>query len=81
MTRRPDTSFPPRLLRTEAAAYYVGLGRTKFLELVGSGQIPQPSKEDPPRWKREDLDDYADNLPRRGEAATTSPRAREARAL
>ena len=24
MTRRPSTPFPPRLLRTEAAAYYVG---------------------------------------------------------
>ena len=81
MTRQPDPPFPPRLLRAEAAAYYVGLGRTKFLELVDAGTIAQPSDEDPPRWKREDLDDYADSLHRRGETVTTSPRAREVRAL
>ena len=58
----------PRLLRTEDAAAYLGLGRTKFLELVEAGQIARPKRQGGAvTWDVRDLDAYADALPRDGD--------------
>lgn len=49
--------FPPRGLRALAAARHIGLGRTKFLELVADGRLPQPIKIDGARvWDRLELE-------------------------
>ena len=71
---RPRAAIVPRLLRVVDACAYVGLGETVFRLRVEEGQIAQPTAEDPPRWKREDLDAYVDALPRRGEIATNPRR-------
>jgi hypothetical protein len=33
-------NYAPRALRTDAAAVYLGMGKTKFLELVDGGRLP-----------------------------------------
>ena len=56
-------AYPPRLMDVERAAAYVGFGRTKFLELVDRGKMPQPIDVDGnPRWDRFDLDAAVDDL-------------------
>jgi len=58
----------PRLLKASDAAYYVGMGETKFRQLVGEGRIAPPREEDGlVLWDVRDLDDYADGLPYRGD--------------
>jgi excisionase family DNA binding protein len=58
----------PRLFRAAEAAQYLGMGVTKFRELVAQGRIAQPSEEDGlVRWDRTDLDEYADGLRQRPE--------------
>jgi predicted DNA-binding transcriptional regulator AlpA len=51
-------AYPPRGMDAERAARYVGTGKTKFLELVQDGRMPQPFRyeKDMPRWDRLDLD-------------------------
>lgn len=51
-----DGPWPRGLSRVEAAAY-VGIGATKFDELVGDGRMPKPKKIDGRRvWDRHQLD-------------------------
>lgn len=58
--------YPPRGMELERAAAYVGLGRTKFLELVDLGRMPQAvDLEGSPRWDRFDLDRAFDDLKER----------------
>ena len=55
--------FPPRGLRIEWAAPYVGLGRSKFLQMVKAGKLPEPVNVDRCRiWDREALDRAFDRL-------------------
>jgi predicted DNA-binding transcriptional regulator AlpA len=56
--------YPPRGMDAERAAAYLGLGRTKFLELVEDGRMPKPVRieEELPRWDRHDLDAAWDDL-------------------
>jgi predicted DNA-binding transcriptional regulator AlpA len=51
-------SYPPRGMDAERAAAYLGLGPSKFLEMVEEGRMPKPVRfEDKlPRWDRHDLD-------------------------
>lgn len=35
-------AYAPRGLRAERAAAYIGMGKTKFLEGVDTGELPQP---------------------------------------
>lgn len=50
-------NLPPRGLSRRAAAQYVGLGCTKFDELVKAGRLPKPLQFDGRRvWDRLALD-------------------------
>ncbi len=74
MTAR-SASIAPRLMRAAEAASYLGMGLTKFRELVAAGRIAQPTDADGLiRWERADLDDYADGLHQRAEVAKVPPR-------
>ena len=43
----PDAvSYPPRGLSREEAARYVGVGVTKFDEMVADGRMPRPKRVD-----------------------------------
>jgi predicted DNA-binding transcriptional regulator AlpA len=54
-------AYPPRGMDAERAAAYVGLSRSKFLELVDAGDAPQPlDLGQCPRWDRRKLDDWLD---------------------
>lgn len=45
MATKPDAiAYPPRGLSHEEAARYVGLGTTKFDELIAEGLMPRPKK-------------------------------------
>jgi predicted DNA-binding transcriptional regulator AlpA len=51
----------PRGLRADDAAAYLGMGKTKFLELVGKGMIPRAFEIDGIKiWDRLDLDAVID---------------------
>ena len=51
-------SYPPRGMDADRAAAYLGLRRTKFLELVEEGRMPKPVRIEAelPPWDRLDLD-------------------------
>ncbi len=54
----------PRGLRREQAALYVGVGATKFDEMVRDGRMPSPKTVDACRiWDRQELDFAFDDLP------------------
>jgi predicted DNA-binding transcriptional regulator AlpA len=56
-------AYPPRGMDVEHASAYVGLGRTKFLEMVEAGLMPRPVDLDgSPRWDRLDIDRAFDDL-------------------
>lgn len=57
-------NLPPRLLAREAAAAYIGLGTTKFVELVKDGRMPRPRRIDARTvWDVRQLDQAIDALP------------------
>ena len=44
---RPDPiSYPPRGMSREEAARYVGVGTTKFEQMVADGRMPRPKRVD-----------------------------------
>jgi predicted DNA-binding transcriptional regulator AlpA len=48
---------PPRAFRADCAAAYLAIGKTKFLELVDEGRLPQPVRIDGvTTWDRLELD-------------------------
>jgi predicted DNA-binding transcriptional regulator AlpA len=57
---RPDVlplSLPPRGLTREQAAAYVGVGPTKFDEMIQDGRMPKPKRIDARVvWDRHKLD-------------------------
>jgi predicted DNA-binding transcriptional regulator AlpA len=57
-------AYPPRGMDAERAAAYVGLGRTKFLEMVEDGRMPKPVRfeDELPRWDRLELDAAFEDL-------------------
>lgn len=70
MTRKAALAFPPRLVSREAAAAYVGIGATKFDELVQSNRMPKPKRIDARKlWDLRQLDAAVDDLPVDGETA------------
>jgi excisionase family DNA binding protein len=47
LTLRPDPiSYPPRGMSRDEAARYVGVGATKFDEMVTDGRMPKPKRVD-----------------------------------
>jgi len=57
-------SLPPRGLSKPCAAEYVGIGVTKFDELVADGRMPAPRLIDTRKvWDRLELDQYFAALP------------------
>lgn len=62
-TALPDT-LPPRLVSREAAAAYVGVGATKFDEMVGDGRMPRAKRIDGRKvWCVRALNAAVDALP------------------
>jgi predicted DNA-binding transcriptional regulator AlpA len=63
--------YPTRGLSRDESAAYIGIGSTKFDELVADGRMPQPRIIDGRVvWCVHELDEYFDRLPRRGQNAT-----------
>lgn len=61
--------FVPRMLNRAHAAAYVGVGTTKFDELVRDGRMPRPRCIDARRlWDVRSLDEMIDDLPIDGES-------------
>ena len=66
MGRAPHDSlgYPPRGLNREEAARYVGVGATKFDEMVADGRMPRPKRVDGRViWDRLKLDAAFTDLP------------------
>lgn len=60
-------SYPPRGLGLEEAARYLGIGRTKFTEMVDRGRLPRAKKIDGRKvWDRIALDLAFAELPEDG---------------
>ena len=61
--QKPNHLISPRGLRAEDAAAYLGMGKTKFLELVDRGTLPRAVAIDSIKiWDRFDLDAALENL-------------------
>lgn len=64
MQRADSIAYPPRGLSREEAARYVGLGTTKFEEMVADGRMPKPKRIDGRVvWDRIALDGAFSALP------------------
>ena len=66
MIRAADNSsrVVPRGLSRAQAATYVGVGTSKFDEMVGDGRMPLPKRIDCRRvWDRRRLDEAFESLP------------------
>lgn len=68
MSARPDPfSYPPRALSREEAARYIGVGSTKFDEMVQDRRMPRPKRVDGRvLWDRLALDMAFSDLPEDG---------------
>lgn len=65
MTVKPDAiAYPPRGLAREEAARYVGVGTTKFDEMIADKRMPKPRVVDGRTiWDRVELDIAFSDLP------------------
>jgi hypothetical protein len=65
MVLRPDTiAYPPRGLSRDEAARYIGVGATKFDEMVADRRMPRPKRVDGRViWDRIKLDMAFSDLP------------------
>jgi len=62
-------SLPPRGLRREIAAAYIGVGSTKFDQMVREGAMPKPRIHGGRRlWDRSELDVAFGELPHDGDS-------------
>lgn len=77
MSRKPDErSYPPRGLRREDAARYLGISPSKFAEMVNDGRVSGPKLIDGcVVWDRHRLDEAFDALPDRDETAPAADQA------
>jgi len=68
MTLKPDAiAYPPRGMSREEAARYVGIGTTKFDELIAARRMPKPRQIDGRTvWDRVELDIAFSELPHQG---------------
>lgn len=59
-----DIAYPPRGLSRDEAARYIGVGVTKFDEMVNDRRMPQPRRIDNRRvWDRIQIDAAFSDLP------------------
>jgi hypothetical protein len=64
--------YSPRAFSREQAAAHVGVGTTKFEQMVADGRMPKPFAIDGRVvWCVYELDTYFDRLPRRDQNACT----------
>lgn len=64
MLRADSISYPPRGMSREEAARYIGIGTTKFDEMVKDGRMPSPKRIDSRViWDRWKLDRAFSELP------------------
>jgi excisionase family DNA binding protein len=57
-----QVAYPPRLLRAESAARYLGMGTRTFLRLVAEGKLPKPKRiGGVVAWDRYRLDAFVDD--------------------
>lgn len=65
MALRPDPmSYPPRGLSREEAARYIGVGTTKFNDMIADRRMPKPRQIDGRSvWDRVELDIAFSELP------------------
>lgn len=65
MTARPDPiAYAPRGMSRDEAARYIGVGATKFDEMVADGRMPKPKRVDGRVvWDRVKLDMSFSDLP------------------
>ena len=55
-------AYPPRLLRADRAAAYLGMGERTFRRLVAEGKLPKPQQiAGVVSWDRYRLDAYIDD--------------------
>ena len=60
-------AYAPRGLSRDAAARYIGIGATKFAEMVSDGRMPKPKRIDGRMvWDRVALDMAFTDLPDEG---------------
>jgi len=64
MSKQEDQpNYPPRGMRRVQAASYVGIGTTKFDEMVKDGRMPKPKLINACKvWDRYELEACFDNL-------------------
>lgn len=69
MSKKLDAfSYPPRGLSREEAARYIGVGTTKFDEMVSDRRMPKPKRVDGRVvWDRISLDTAFSDLPSDGD--------------
>lgn len=64
MSKHDAISYPPRGLSRDEAARYIGVGTSKFDELVKDGRMPKPKRLDGRTvWDRIALDIAFTDLP------------------
>jgi predicted DNA-binding transcriptional regulator AlpA len=59
-----NLAYPPRAMDGDRAAAYLSMSKTKFLELVEQGRMPQPVRieDEMPRWDRLEIDSAFDAM-------------------
>lgn len=68
MTRADPIAYPPRGMSREEAARYIGVGTTKFDEMVLDKRMPKPRQVDGRIvWDRVELDLAFSDLPRQNQ--------------
>lgn len=68
-----NLSYPPRLMRIERAAAYLGMSVSSFQKLVDEGTLPQPLRvKSIVAWDRQALDAACDNLAADRESENTA---------
>ena len=62
MKTQDTLAYPPRGMNAERAAAYLGVSKSKLLEMVDSGEAPGPvDLGGCPRWDRRALDELMDS--------------------
>ena len=68
MSGTDSFGYPPMGLSREEAARYIGIGSTKFDQLVKDGRMPRPKRIDGRKiWIRTRLDAAVNELPEDGD--------------